>query len=144
MIRGLPGGQEGRHSNLSPCFCAPEPLFGFSRVQRSGCPFCLPVSPLPRFPGQPQQFPLPYKCQGAPSSPARRFWHCGPVSTLQLRPCPMKLFCLMALLLFLLQAVPGKGLYLCRRCSLLVWWCRTFSPAPFLRAVPCFSVWKQK
>ncbi|XP_039237888.1 gallinacin-11-like [Pipra filicauda] len=40
-----------------------------------------------------------------------KFWCCGPVSTLQLRPSTMKLFsCLMALLLFLLQAVPGLGL----------------------------------
>lgn len=150
MIRGppssLPGGQAGRHSYLSPCFCAPEPLFRFSRVQRSGCTRCRPLSPLPRFPGHPQLFPLPYKCQSAPSSPAQRFWHCGPVSTLQPRPSTMKLFsCLTALLLFLLQAVPGKGqdprgVCLCRRYSWLVWWCRTFPSAPFVRAVLSSSV----
>uniref|UniRef100_A0A8V0Y4Q7 Avian beta-defensin 11 n=1 Tax=Gallus gallus TaxID=9031 RepID=A0A8V0Y4Q7_CHICK len=91
-----------RYGYLSAGFCDPLSLFGLSRVQRSSCTrcsvACLPHTLLPKSPGQPGLFPKLYKNKSAP---------CSPVAGLQLRSSTMKLFsCLMALLLFLLQAVP--------------------------------------
>lgn len=109
MRSSLPGGMVRRYGYLSAGFCDPLSLFGLSRVQRSSCTrcsmACLPHTLLPKSPGQPGLFPKLYKNKSAP---------CSPVAGLQLRSSTMKLFsCLMALLLFLLQAVPGKEQHRC-------------------------------